>query len=356
MGFRQTISWFTGMAELGEIPTIKGLATYLRHPKDTKALIRQYDPQTYKRSFEREIAEEKMMRSLEAKVTDKITPKEVLMFLTTTADRLTVSAIWRGAFDNYLAKNPGMEKEAGLEAARVIRRTQAMFEVKDLAEYYRSNEFMKALTMFTNELNNNWNYYRFDMVGKFGAKKIGLGTLARRIFEAFIIPALIIGWTIRSRPQKNTEEFTKDMGSQALSTLPIFGTFFGNVLQGYQSDLNLITFAGIDKAMQMMAQANQGDWLAALKTSPELAGLLIGLPTIQTKRFIQGALDLSSGKSDDWMKLIWGRYTRDQYIEADQKASAGALDELSGMLYGGLFDSLDKEKQAIVLSLLQENK
>jgi len=349
MSLRQFPSWFTGMAELGELPTIKGLAQVIKDYKGTRALIREHDPQTYRRSWAWEIGEKAMAR----KVMGKLSPQEVFSILVRTADKFTVTSLWRGAFDEYLRKNPGMFKEAGEEAARLIRRTQPMFEVKDLAEIYRSGEFMKVVVAWTNQLNQNLNYYRFDIAGKYGAGKIGTGTLIRRIIEAFVIPGLIIGWSIRSRPAKNAKEFVEDMATQATGTIPVVGSYLASIFKGYTADVDLMTFAALEKAQQILAQIYRGDWEKAFQTSPELAGYLAGLPTVQTKRFIQGILDLASGKTDDWARLIWGGYTREKYIEEDGTIKTEALDEVGQLFYEKNFDELTKEEQEVVLALFK---
>ena len=355
MSLRQFPSWFTGMAEIGEIPTIKGLVQAITHYDETRNLIKKYDQQTYRRSWAWEIGE----KGLERGVMGKVSPQEAFSILVRTADRFTVTALWRGAFDEYLRKNPGDYEGAGVEAARVIRRTQPMFELKDLAEYYRSGEFMKVVVAWTNQLNQNLNYYRFDIAGKYGAGRIGNIELIRRVAEAFVVPALIVGWTIRSRPPENIKEFLSDFASQILGSVPIFGSFISSVTKGYMADVDLMTFAGLEKALQLGQHLSKGNWQRAAQVVPELAGYVGGLPTVQPKRFIQTIYDLATDKSDDWLALIWGRYTRDKYIDNTGRITGQSLNNIAKQLYqdgivsAEAFDECTADEQELIMTILK---
>jgi len=298
------------MAEIGEIPLLKGLYTFIRHPKETRALIRELAPQIYKRSFEREIAEAKVMRSIEGRLTEKLSPREVFMILTTSMDKLVVNSIWRGGFDDYLRKNPGMVKEAAEYATRAIRRTQPFFSIKDLPEYWRSGEFMKALTIFTNQLNQYWNYFRFDVFGKYKSGRISFFELVRKVIEGFIIPALIIGAITRSRPAQDAKELAADLTGMALATIPIAGNWLVAGQKGFWGKSGLITTELMGKMQQLSFRLNKQEWGKAALTIPELAGYVLGIPVAQPKRTIMGLLDLATGKTDDWMRLIWSEYAR----------------------------------------------
>jgi len=308
---KQFASFFNGMAEAGEMPVIKGLLTYLRNPKAVRSEIKKYAPQIYMRSFEREIAEAKLIKDLKKRLMGKLSSREVLMWLATTADKITVSSIWKGAFDNYLKKNPGQIKKAGEYATRVIRRTQPFFSIKDLPEYYRSGEFMKALTMFTNQLNQNWNYYRHDIWGKFIKKRISFAETVRKTIEAFIIPALLIGWLSRSKPAKNIKEFFKDITSQALVVIPIFGSWLISGYKGFREG-SIVTTEVLQELSNVGYRIGKAQWEKALKTIPELGGYALGLPVVQTKRIFETIIDMAEGKTKDWLRFIWGRYAREK--------------------------------------------
>lgn len=305
---KQFASYFAGMAEVGTVPALRGLFTFSKHPRETMALLKQYAPQIYKRKFEREIAEAALMRSMAGRVTGKLSPREVFMLMTTSMDRLAVNGIWRGAFDDALKKGM-IAKEAAEYATRAIRRTQPYFGIKDVPEYWRAGELAKGLTMFTNQLNQYWNYYRFHIIGKRAAGRISNYEVAKRITETFLVPALIIGAITRSRPAEDLKEFVTDLSLMGLATVPIFGNWMAQGVKGFIGG-GLITTEMLDEIRQMSYRINKGEWDKAALGLPQLGGYALGYPVAQPKRFLQGIWDIATDKTDDWMRLIWSEYTR----------------------------------------------
>ncbi|MFH1640578.1 MAG: hypothetical protein ABIA66_01305, partial [Candidatus Omnitrophota bacterium] len=255
---KQFPSFVSGAAEEGIIPAMQGLFTFLRHPVETRQLIKEYSPQIYKRSFEREIAEAEKMRGAGRVIAGKISPRQAFMILTTTMDKTAVSALWRGAFDDGISKGKTPE-QAAADAETVIRKTQPFFDVKDLPEYYRSGEMMKALTIFTNQLNNYWNYYHFDIAGKYKAGRISTPEALRRILLAFIIPALMIGAITRSRKPEDWKETGKDLISMATATVPLAGSWITSGLKGF-TDVSLITTELASEIARISNKVSNGKW------------------------------------------------------------------------------------------------
>jgi len=318
---KQFPSFFAGMAEVGTMPVIRGLFTFLKHPKETMSLIRQYAPQIYKRRFEREIAEAAAMRGIAGRITGKMSPRQVFMLMTTSMDRLAVNSIWRGAWDDAL-KRGLTTKEAAENATRAIRRTQPYFGIKDVPEYWRSGELAKALTIFTNQLNQYWNYYRFHILGKRLAGKISNYEVAKKLIETFVVPALTIGAITRSEPASDVKEFATDLVSMGFATVPIFGNWITSGIRGFTSS-GLITTELLDKIRQLAYSTNKEDWDRVAKTLPQLAGFAVGVPVSQPARTLQAIWDIAQGKTDDWMELIWGAYARGEAEEERGVAPGG---------------------------------
>ena len=319
-----------GAAYIGNIPAIKGLYTSIRHPKETQQMIKDLAPQIFKRSFEREIAEAKLLRSLDKRLIDKISAREVGMFLTVTADRIVVNGLWRGAFEDFMKKNPGQINEAAAYATKAIRRTQPFFSIKDLAEYWRSGEFMKALTMFTNQLNQYWNFYRHDAYGAARAGKVSFGTLVKYIIEGFVLSAVVIGWITRSRPPQDAKDIMEDLSSMALATIPIVGHYLVSGYQGFRDDSGNITTEALGKMQEIVYYLNKEEWDKAALVIPELGGYLLGIPTSQPKRIVEAIINLASGKTDDWLEIIWGSYRREKAREDKKKTVPSLIPKPAG--------------------------
>ena len=314
---KQFPSFVSSMSEAGVIPVMRGLFTFMAHPKETVSLMKQLSPQIYARTMEREIAEARLKASLDKKLTRKLSPREAFMILTTTMDRLAVNSIWRGAFDEHLRKNPNAVEEAAEYASRVIRRTQPFFSVKDLAEYYRSGEFMKVLTIFTNQLNQYWNMARFEMFGKFGAKPgaKGFGELVKKLILGIVIPSIMIGIITRASLPKDKEDAidkTKDdVVRTGLSVIPILGQWLSAGFQGWQEGQGLISIEIFKQFQEAVYNFNEQEWNKLAQQAPEFMGYLLGIPVAQPKRTIEGIIAFAKGETDDWLRLIYSGYTVD---------------------------------------------
>jgi hypothetical protein len=313
---KQPISFSNGAAEIGLINSFKGMFTYLQNPNKTRDFIKEFSPQIYNRSFEREIAEEKQMRKPGSVFSGKLTPREVFMILSTTMDKITVSSIWIGAFEKSLNSNINDLSEAAYYADSVIRKTQPFFDIKDLPEYYRSGEFMKTITRFTNQLNNNWNYYVYDIYGKAKAGRISKLEALRRILLAFIVPSLIIGAITRARLPKDWKEAAFDLASQGLSSLPIIGTFITSGMNGFTGG-GLITTEIFSEISEITNKITNGKFDTLWKNILPFAGYATGIPVSQPKRIIETIIDIAQGKFDDWRELIWSKYSIDKYNKKD---------------------------------------
>jgi hypothetical protein len=251
--FKAGLSWWVGAAEIGDMNAIRGTFSYLTNKEATYELIRRYAPQVYHRSMEREIAEAKIAQKLDARLASKATYREVSMMFTLAGDRLSVMSIWKGKFDSYQRAHPDADiQEAADAASEAIRLTQAAWDTKDLADIHRSGELMKLLTMFTNEVTRHYNYLK-DSVVMYRKKKLGFGSLLRRLIEILIVQGLIMGAINRKAPPKDLGEAASDIVQQTLEVqLPIIGKYITNGMDGFVDN----TPAGL-KVMQEISRGGQ---------------------------------------------------------------------------------------------------
>jgi hypothetical protein len=314
-GLKQFVSFFTGMSELGEKATMQGLFTYLRHPNESIEMARKYSPQLYNRlrglgGFEREVAEAEWMKGVPKKIMGKLSPREVFMGFSHKMDEMAVGSMYRGGIDDFLAKHPDATmQEASNYAEKAIRETQAWFDVKDLPEFYRSGEMGRAITMFTNELNNQWNYFAHEVIGSTRAGQQSKAQSVRKIIEGFVIPATLIGMISRSRPAQNAQEYSKDMAMQALSYIPIWGSWLSAGFQGFRGG-GIVTTEPMERAGQIPYYAAKGQPGKVAQSAGEFAGYMLGLPVNQLERTGKGIYDLAQQNTNDWLRLIWSEYTR----------------------------------------------
>jgi len=178
-------------------------------------------------------------------------------------------------------------------------------------------------------LNQYWNLYRFHIVGRRAAGQISNFEVVRRIFEGFIVPALMIGAISRSRPAQDAKEFTTDIASMATATIPVAGNFISSAIKGWYGDQGLITTELFNRMHEISYQANKGEWAKVLAVFPELAGYAKGFPVAQPRRTIMAMLDLAEGKSDELMSLIWGTFIMEQ-AEEEKKPSEPTIPRRGG--------------------------
>jgi len=309
---KQLPSWMIGSMRIGTNNAIKGLVSFAENPKETMNLMRQYSPQMWARKQDLFFAEEEIAKDVISQVTGKWNTRKLFMFMTVFGDRVVVSSLWRGAYDNALRKGMNPTTAANY-ATRNIRITQPWWGVKDVAEFYRSlsksGEFLKTLTMFTNQLNQYWNYGRYELYGAWRAKQISTPQALRELIQGFIVSALMIGSISRGRLPQDPQEALTDVGAMGLAMVPLVGNWGAAAIRG-GAEPGLISTEVLDRAYRMAFQVNRGEWEKALLAFPELVAYAGGFPASQPMRTLEGILDLSQGKSDDWMRLIYSEYTR----------------------------------------------
>lgn len=334
VSFKQLPSFIAALPEIGRVNGIKGIINYASHPKETIQLIEKYSPQIaarFKMGFERELWESKAMLSAEKQVTGKWRIRDVFMVMVKAMDRTAVSAIWRGAFDANVSKVG--DKAAAELAERAIRRTQPFFDPKDLAEYWRGGELARIFTTFTNQLNRYWNYYRFDIAGKYAMGKISEAEALMRVMETFVAPAFLIGAISRSRIPDDPLEIAQDFASMGLATFPMFGRFLSATMSGMgDAATDLISTEILDQVQSLATRMRKGDWGNALAGVAEVGGYAFGYPVGQPRRVINYLIDVANDRTDDWTEFIWGEFVRRKAKEggAEYEPSVGGYEPKGG--------------------------
>jgi hypothetical protein len=323
---KQFPSWLLGVARGGHKPAMKGLHQLLTNSRRVDLLLRKHNPELFLRGkalgagIERELIEIAQKRTM-AKGIGKAYwgLKNTSMALIRTVDRMVVRSLWIGAYDDALAK--GLKPaQAASQANQLIRQTQPYFSPKDLAHYWRGGELNKMLTIFTNQLNRNWNFILYDVFGKAGAGAISKPEAMRRFMEGIVGGALLIGAINRSRPAQDLGEIRDDLTYSFLAQIPLWGSWLSGSIGGF-TDTNVVPLELLSQVQRATYNLNKGAWDKLLAQSPDLAALSAGLPLNQPERTIKAIIDLASDKSDDWLELIWGAWVREQAREPEPQPS-----------------------------------
>lgn len=178
--------------------------------------------------------------------------------------------------------------EAVKQADAMIRKTQPTGRVEDLPEAYVSGELAKALTMFTIDINKNFNILRATL-----AKKDNGQALLAFVGYSILVPAIIGAISdvandeakrlLGLKPRVDPEELAKQLGRDTMryASTQVVGTFpiLSQVIEGAAANLS--------------GDKSEGYWLAR-RSSPIYAsaqsmlqgdiatgtGILIGAPGV----------------------------------------------------------------------------
>ena len=248
---KQPVSFMLGAEEIGPVAAAEGLMRMIKGPepgykgplgawrfvKEKSVMMRKRDAGFNKELYEMRSGREPGLlpkHPLLRKLRDL--PMELIRAL----DRATVTALWLGAY--YKVKSSGqingreipvhkIEEEAIKYADRVIRRTQPMAGIENLADFYRGSELKKMFTIFSNQLNQNFNVAveRFE---KFYGDLRKYGITDRRTAQTlwnlsqlaliFLMSSYLISLLSRKRQFWETPKgYIMDLISQVFGTIPL---------------------------------------------------------------------------------------------------------------------------------------
>ena len=123
---------------------------------------------------------------------------------------------------------------------------------------------------------------------------------------------------------------------------------FGNIVESAKSgfDYKASPIEEIpNKLSRGIKEVLQGDILDSLWNFAQVGSMMEGLPINQPKRTFTGLNDLMSGKTDDWRRLIWSKY------------SLGYMKKKKGNEVENFIDKeLSKDEEYITLDENQQKK
>ena len=321
---RQPLSAFQAMAEVGPSYVLNGIKQMMLDPKGIEKFVYERSKMVKYRQgqFERFMTETEVTlfellgkpRAPKA-LTGRRTTRDRAMVMAIFMDKNTVLATWKAAYDRVQMtgktldgeKIPikDLEKAACMEADLAVRRTQPMATVKDLPAWHRSSSFLKLFTMFQNQINNNYNYFAHDIIGKVRVGKITPVEAAQKTLFAYILPAMLLGMIARGGLPRDKKQIAEDLIAFPTSGLFFAGGIINAMVKGY-SDYGIppLQFApDLVKAVTSKKWATKGKF--GLKGMAEVTGI----PYNQFARTWKGMQALMAGETDDWRRLIWSAYS-----------------------------------------------
>ena len=295
---RQPASFLQGAKMTGYIEAIKSVTKFGVDPWEMVKTAEDKSTMMRYRGFtqEREMQEILSGRSPISRIFDKVGPyqgmKELSMSLILTVDKMTTSIIWDAGYNKALKS--GMNEEMAVEAAdRVVRRTQPMGKDLYLPHLYREGEWLKSLTMFTNQLNQNFNLVTEEMLKEYSDKD---GVLKKPMnLMAVLVPLLIGGYymgVLNNKKQPTGGELAAETVNQFTGGIPLIGpmiNYAGRVATGkyaYPASAAPPQIAGVLGATERIISSKKLSTKA--RHARLLTGYLTGIPMIQAERFWKG--------------------------------------------------------------------
>lgn len=249
------------------------------------------------------------------------------------ADKATVAASVLGIYENELAR--GVSEEQAIEAARRnVQLTQPQSAVKDLPPVFREpDEMAKLFTVFTNQVNQNWNQdlaFGRQVARDVKRKKLGLKPSADAktaseisqfvLWRYLTIPMILAMIDLAGEPEE------KDVASAFVrnitSGIPMIGSLvsamtFGAEINSSPDFIGGITAAGPGRAAVGLFQAGRGDFRRGARNLITGAGSTVGLPTDILRVLDEGveAVQKGEAKASDPRTFLFSRFQRRRLTE-----------------------------------------
>jgi len=314
---KQPISVLNACAEIGLSNVLNGIQQLSKSPIATTRIVYEKSPlvRNRKGQFDRVIGELEQSKNIKQIIKQTKTKSDVIIGLLKFMDQQSVKAVWKGAYDQALGKDM-TDQQAIDYADKVIRKTQPMAGVKDLAKWFRGGTLSKMFTMFQNQINNNYNYYTHDIIGKYKAGEIGVGKVAYRVAFSYIMPALLIGMVSRGRLPKD-KEILKD-----LISFPVAGLFFvGSIIRSAIEGWDEFSIPPLSWASDVIKAGTMKTIPTKIKYGLSALAKVLGIPWNQPYRTVKGMMDYLGGNTDDLRRLVYSEYALAEEKEKTAKTS-----------------------------------
>jgi len=292
--FKQPVSISLALADDAALMphVIKNLMINMNPSKhgELKTFVESRSDLIKTRSMAREIME--LARSRDGKMLLKNSRglSEKAMIPIQTMDRQTVRVLWKSDYDLAIKS---MDEDAAIaHADRLIEKTQPMADIMDLPGFFRGGALEKLFTTFQNQINQNYNYWAYDVIGEKNPQK-----LAWKVLTAVVLPAYILSLISHGR-QPTKEEMAKDLASFMI--VPAFGVgqIASSMVQGFDPQ--------VSPTFSALGYYKRGQWIRGTAT-------LGGVPgTAQGSRTLNGVIDWAEGDTRDPRRLIWSEYALEE--------------------------------------------
>lgn len=231
------------------------------------------------------------------------------------SDQICRCITWQAGYQYYLDKGMS-EDEASMYATQDTMNMNSSRQAKDNSLAYNSkNPLWKAMLLFTNQLNKQWNM----LIGEDGVQ-----ALLNKDIKTFVGTVMGLGlatsWVLLAKGKlfnnnKDDEEWWEDLWldylGEGISVVPVIGDKISSVINGYSylnSDLVTSTSNFIKTVVNSDGEERAGKITTAWKNMTVDFLELIGAPKVMFKNTYNALFEDGKWRGDDFFSE--GRYWR----------------------------------------------
>ncbi len=291
--------------------TPKGYAAIERFVYNRSMLVKT-------RSFERDLRQKWNKKTLGKKLRGKAPWSQTATSWIKWMDKHTTVVAWKSLYDTAMEKFNGDETKAEQYADKWISRTQPMANTKDLPQFFRGSGLEKLLTTFQNQINNNGNFYAYDIIGAKRADKISWKMVGYRTMFSYILPAMLFGIIGRARLPKTWKDVMTDLATYPIAPLLLVGRWMDRMIRGWGQS-GTIAEAGPEELIKSVEALKRGNLKGFMFHAAKTIGAFTGTVTAQMVRTTEGALDMLAGSTKDPRRLVYSKWALEQGEQKGQK-------------------------------------
>jgi hypothetical protein len=261
-------------------------------------------------SFDRDLKAKANKAGLRKKLRGKLQWSQKATSWIRWMDRHTRVVAWKSLYDTGMSKFND-EGKAIEYADKWIGRTQPMARMQDLPHFFRGSDLEKLLTTFQNQVNNNANFYMYDILGAKKAGDISNTEAAYRVMFSYVLPAVAFGIIGRGGLPRDLKDLGIDLVTYPIAGLVLAGRWITRMIKGWDKSS---TVAGIapEEAAKLVGAAKRGDVPDIIKYAATTIGAATGRIPAQAVRTAEGAIDLAAGETEDPRRLIYSEWALEQ--------------------------------------------
>jgi hypothetical protein len=319
--FRQTLSGFNAMAVdplmMKYHPDNLAKATFTRTGyQDMRDFVVERSTLVRTRKYDRDLRRKWDASRLAKRVEGKKPWDEKAVSWIRWMDEHTVTIAWKSLYDTAMEKTKGDEQAAIEFADQTITRTQPMANMKDLPHFFRGGQIARLLSTFQNQINNNYNFYVHDIIGKRTAGKISNTEAGYRIMMSLVLPAIAFGIIGRGGlPTEDGDISLKklliDLTTYPIASVMVVGRWINRMIKGWGKSGTVGEIAPEEAARAYQAMM-KGDIRGTIQHAAAAYGAVTGRIPAQAIRTASGTLDLIAGDTRDPRRLVYTQWALDQ--------------------------------------------